>query len=293
MTGGRRPLTLVTGGSGFIGGAVCNRLIARGRRVVATTTTDAERDAGGPDWVRWDALDESLPDVDWTEVDAIIHLAAPRSLFDFPACAEPVFRTCVDAVFRLLEAARHAGVRRFVMASSGDVLDDLHAPATEGEAVHPRSFYGAAKAAAELMTQHYDGMLSTAVARIFHPYGPGGDRFVINRVIARVRAGLDVTVEGDDGIILNPIWIDDLAEGFALAVERNDGGIFHFAGEDVLSFRSLLHMIGEAAGRPPRIVGLPPAGEGQSHCGDCARSRRHLGFRPVVGLREGLARMVG
>jgi nucleoside-diphosphate-sugar epimerase len=286
---------LVTGGSGFVGSAVLANLLARGRHVVATATTTAGRVLPSHpelEWTAWDALAGGLPTVAWSEIDAVLHLAVSRTPFRFPVEAESHYELSVGATFRLLEAARAQGVRRFLLASTGDVLGGDAVLVNESDiSYRPSSFYGSTKACAELMVRGYSGDLSTAILRIFHPYGPEGDRFLVNRLFERVRSGQEVRIQGSDGILLNPVWIDDLASGIANAVESGAGGIFHFAGPDMVSLREMLTNIGSIVEVEPKVIsepGTPPGG----HAGTFERSTRELGYAPGVRLIDGLKRLL-
>jgi UDP-glucose 4-epimerase len=285
---------LVTGGSGFIGTAVVAELVRRGHHVVATTRTRWSELPGARNlsWVTWDALQAPLPTVHWPRVQVILHLAAPARLFDFPAQAAPMYELAVAATFRLLEMARHTGVPRVVVASTGDVLGSNQQPACEDDVLYmPSSFYGAAKACSELLLRAYQPILSTAILRFYHPYGPGGERFLVNRLARAVAAGQEVRIEGEHGITLNPVWIEDLALGVCLAVESDQTGIFHLAGPDTLSLRELVEIVGTLANSKPviRVVGR----EGiQRHAGGFDLTRQLLGYSPRVSVRDGLRRLL-
>jgi nucleoside-diphosphate-sugar epimerase len=284
---------LITGGSGFVGGALARHLAGRGHEVIATCTGNPANAGGegGVAWVNWNALDTPLPEVDWGSLDAVYHIAVPRSLFEFPADAPAIFTLCLDATFRILARATEAGVGRMVLASTGDVLGASPQGAHEDDSCFdPGSFYGAAKAGAELITRAFEGSVSTAVARIFHPYGPGGDNFLINQLVRKVAAGDTIAIEGDDGIRLNPVWIDDLAEGLGLLLDTSETATFHFAGDEILSLRELLVLIGEITGKAPRITNSE-AECIERHCGDFTRARTVLDYAPQVTLKDGLARL--
>lgn len=265
---------LVTGGSGFVGSAVVADLVAHGHEVVATTrgTGDA------PHRITWDAAYALAPDVDWSTFDTVLHLASPTAP--------------VDATVAVLGQARAAGVARFVYVSSGDALGAVDDVVDESTPMRPvASPYGAAKASGEAATLAADAAMSTAVVRLFHPYGPGGDRFLVNRIVRAVAEGTPVTVEGDHGLVLNPAWRADVAVGLRLALESHEGGVFHLAGPDVVSLTALVALAGELCGRQPileRVPGPPPGG----HAGRFEETTRRLGYRPSVTLRDGIGRLL-
>ena len=288
-----RGNVLVTGGSGFVGRAVLRELTGHGEAVTATHTgrSGAQPALPGVTWVEWDATLEPLPRVAWDRITAILHLAAPPNLFDFPGQAAAMYEITVAATFRLLEAARRYDIPRFVLASTGDVLGGSEGPAKEDDPLYlPTSFYGASKAAAEILLRSYEPLLSTAVLRFYHPYGPGGGRFLINRLLRMVAEGKEVTIEGENGILLNPVWIEDLARGVLLALQSRETGVFHLAGPDTETLRALLLRMGEIAGRPAVIRAIPGPGV-ERHAGSFAKSERLLGYRPRVSLNEGLRRL--
>lgn len=284
---------LITGASGFIGQAAARELAAGGHHIIGTTTHSSPPDVPGVRWVHWNAVSAPAPPVDWHEIDAVLHLALPAAIFDFPAQAGPLFATTVAATFHLLQhAVSHPRVRRVVVASTGSALAPSEGPAREEDtAYRPSSFYGTSKACAELLARAYEGLVSTAILRFYHPYGPGGGRFLINRVFDAVRRGNEVRIEGESGILLNPVWIDDATAGISLAMQSQNTGIFHIGGPETISFRSLLNLMGELAGIEPVIRVLPPK-SGEPHVCRYDRSTAELGFQPRIGLREGLMQLL-
>lgn len=284
---------LVTGASGFVGCATATALVKAGHRVIGTTTQEPAGEQDGWSWVRWDATASALPAVNWDEIDAIAHLAAPRSLFAFPAQAQPIFDTTIAATFHLLHtAASRARIKRFVLASTGNVLGPQDTDASEQDTLYaPGSFYGTAKACGELLARSYGELVSTAVLRFYHPYGPGGDRFLINRLLDVVMQGREVTIEGERGILLNPVWIDDLAAGIRQALESCKTGIFHFGGPETVSLRSLVELMGELTGHVPSFRILPSK-HGEPHVCRFDRSAVELGYDPREGVRTGLQKLI-
>jgi UDP-glucose 4-epimerase len=284
---------LITGASGFVGRAAAHALAAEGHRIVGTTTHTPAPEAPAIRWVHWDAATLPIPEVNWQEVEAVLHLAVPPDIFRFPGQARPLFETTVAATFHLLQHALSLPrVRRVVIASTGSVLAPGNGPAREDDVRYqPASFYGAAKACAELLCRAYEGLVSTAVLRLYHPYGPGGGRFLVNRVLDAVRNGREVCIEGESGILLNPVWIEDAAAGISRAMQSQSTGIFHIGGPETISFRNMLDLMGDLTGVPPLIRVLPHK-FGEPHACRFDRSTTELGFQPRVGLRAGLQKLL-
>ncbi|KIL97776.1 UDP-glucose 4-epimerase [Paramagnetospirillum magnetotacticum MS-1] len=288
------PRVLVTGGSGFVGLAAVKALLAAGRRVTATTTRPGTPPltAEGLDWVGWDAETTTLPPMEWDGIDAVCHLAVPRQLSPFPDRAAALYAVNVQATFALLEASRRHGVRRFLLASTGDVLAPESELAPDGDTGYaPRNFYGSSKICAEVLTQAYGDILSPAILRIYHPYGPNGERFLINRLLRKVEAGEEIRLEGTDGILVNPIWIDDLGQAIARLAEGEQTGLFNLGGREFLRLGALLRLAGELCGRTPLLhsSGAPPD---PRHAGEVEASCRRLNWAPRIDLREGLSRLL-
>jgi UDP-glucose 4-epimerase len=287
---------LVTGGTGFVGRAVLKELLRSGHQVVATTrrlSGDLPCDTN-LEWVLWDGAKPSLPKVHWPQFQAILHLAAvtKSASAPIPDDAQEVYELSAGATLRFLELARLHRVPRVLMASTGDVLGLNPQGADEHDVLYaPSSFYGSAKACAELLMRSYESVLSTAILRFYHPFGPGGDRFLVNRLVQWVTEGRAIKIEGQNGIRLNPVWIDDLAVGIRQAVEFHHSGIFHFAGPQTVSLRELVSTIGKLAGREP-VVQSTAAPCLERHVGLFEQTTRILGYRPRITIEEGLTRML-
>ena len=103
--------------------------------------------------------------------------------------------------------------------------------------------------------------------------------------------GQHVWVEGEDGILVNPVWVGDLAHGVRLAVESSHGGIFHLAGAETLSLRELLVLMGGMANRKPKIE-TRITGNLRRHDACFRRADELLGYRPTVSLRNGLKQLL-
>ncbi|MEW6237052.1 MAG: NAD(P)-dependent oxidoreductase [Candidatus Omnitrophota bacterium] len=285
---------LVTGASGFVGLPTTQALIRRGHRVIAAAHILMPDLPAHPQlqWIKWDATEEPLPQIEWDGLDAILHLAIPCGHFAFPDAVPALFETTVASVHRLYQEAYRRGVQRVLIASTGDVLGSREQPAAEDDFLYqPDTFYGTAKACAELFARFYQSHLTSSILRFYHPYGPGGDRFLINQMIRWIAEGREIAVEGAEGIRLNPVWVEDLAQGVCLAVEKGMSGIFHFGGPDYLSLRQLADMIGSIMNKKPIITSkdVPCI---QRHAGAFAETSRLLDYHPQTSIRAGLEKLI-
>ena len=280
---------LVTGARGFIGSHLVHALT--GRHEIYATAREPGAPAEGVTWIRHDLRapleSAALPN----SLDAVVHLAQSRRYREFPDGAADVFSLNVRATFELLEYARRAGASRFVFTSTGGVYGHGDESFVEEDNVDPINFYLASKYAAETVIAPYVAELQVVVLRLFFVYGPGQGQMLIPSLARRVLAGETVTIEGNPGIRINPIYVDDAVRTLERALEYESSLLCNVAGDETLTLIDLVSMLGEIAGREPRVVHTPAARAGDI-VGDTTRMRRELGVTPSVSLRDGLARLV-
>ena len=277
---------LLTGGSGFIGSAVVS-LLAPGHEVIALGRTAPV--AGAADWIEHDLaspLDTaSLP----AHVDAVVHLAQSRRYREFPEGAADMYAINTDTTFRLLEYARAAGATRFLFASTGGIYAPSYERLVETDPVDPLDFYLTSKVVAESLIGNYRRFFHTVVFRFFFVYGPGQQRMLVPSLLDRVRKGEPVTIQGDPGLRVNPIYVDDAARAFepALALERSD--LFNVAGDEVVSVRELVELMAQTCAIEAQIVAAPATHSGDL-VGDNTKMKTTLGVEPRTSLSDGLSR---
>ncbi|MBI6546612.1 MAG: NAD-dependent epimerase/dehydratase family protein, partial [Cyanobacteria bacterium NC_groundwater_1444_Ag_S-0.65um_54_12] len=140
--------------------------------------------------------------------DVVIHLAQSEHFREFPSYAEEIFQVNTFSTLRLLDYARRAGVRTFVLASSGGIYGHGNQEFTEeGEVSAPGdlSYYLGTKLGSEVLAESYTPYLTVIVLRFFFVYGPGQRKeMLIPRLIQSVREGSPITLQGENGIRINP-----------------------------------------------------------------------------------------
>ena len=281
---------LITGATGFLGRHLLSQL-APHHELVALS-----RRAPGPELeglARWVPCDLSSLDVSVLppRVDAVVHLAQSHRYREFPEGAEDMYGVNVGSTFALLEYARAAAAGTFVLASTGGVYRRSARPVKEGDALQPTSFYFRSKLAAEMLAEGYAEYMRTLALRFFFIYGPGQRRMLIPTLAAKVAAREEIVIEGDPGVRINPIYVEDAARVFAPALESPVAGTLNVAGEEDISLSELVELLGDVAGERPHVRHVPAALDGDL-VADCSRLREELGLRPQVGLAEGLRRLV-
>lgn len=283
---------LVTGAGGFVGRALCHALEARRHTVVGLThsasavpaATMLPCDLSAP-------LDTArLP----KDCDVLVHLAQSSRFREFPAGARDMFDVNIRSTFELLEFARSCGVKRFVHASSGGIYGQGTEAFSERKPLvvnDSLGFYLSTKLVSEVLVSNYNSFFRTAILRIFFAYGPGQqpDR-LISRLLANVFSGYPIVLEGESGLSINPIYIDDTVEILCRAIESQEVLKLNVAGFEVLTLKAIANILGEIVGRQPQLT-VRPAANSPSLLGDTSGLIDKLGHKPTVSFADG-ARLV-
>jgi nucleoside-diphosphate-sugar epimerase len=272
---------LVTGATGFIGRHLVPRLTRR--HEVHAVVRDASRLDPSASAVVADLtrpLDVGLLPA---RADVVIHLA--QANVPFPSGADALFAVNTAATAKLLEYARTAGARQFVLASSGDVYGARPEPCRETDAVAPQGFYAATKYASELLLQAYEEFLAPCTLRLFHPYGRGANR-LIARLADRIARGEPIALNRHDQPRISPTYIDDVIGAFERVIDSSYGGVMNVCGAEVVSIRELADAIGAVLGRGPLYETSDR--EAGDVIGDNTRMRQALGVPSLTPLHDGL-----
>jgi UDP-glucose 4-epimerase len=295
------PRALITGGAGFIGSALIRALAAEGYavRVVDDLSSGdpANLEGTGADLVTGDVRDIDLVTGAARGCDVVYHLAAGAGVVDSINDPMTNFDQNARGTLCALEAARHAGVPRFVLSSSNAPLGENAYPASEDKPVAPLSPYGASKAAGEAYCSAFHGAygMEAVVVRFSNAYGPRSAHKgnVIPLFIRRMRAGEELVIYGDGSQTRDFVFCEDLARGL-LAAARTPGvggQIFQLASGVETSLARLLELLEQVSGVTPSIRREPPRpGEIQRNYSLIDKAGTVLGYSPQIELREGLQR---
>ena len=304
---------LVTGGAGFIGSHLAERLLRDGHRVrvldnLATgkrENIEAIRPAGPErlDWIEGDIRDLATCRAACRDVDFVLHEAAlgsvPRSVENPGESAN----VNVHGTVNVFQAARESGVKRVVWASSSSVYGDTPTlPKHEGMPTAPLSPYAVTKLAGEEFARVFAVTMGLPIVslRYFNVFGPRQDpnsqyAAVIPRFITALARGERPTVYGDGGQTRDFTYIDNVVNANLAACERGEGKgePINIACGERYSLLQLLQVIGRFLGVDPNPEFLPPrAGDVRDSQASIERARRLLGFEPDLGFEAGLERTV-
>lgn len=282
---------LITGATGFIGSHLVKLLQGRHELILLSRRRpDILHDSG----IEWFEVDIAVP-INFSKlpdkVDIVIHLAQSRFYRQFPDRADDIFNVNAQGTFNLLEYARHAKAQAFLFASSGSVYGFGPKKFLETDPVHPSDFYGISKHVGELLLQSYEAFYRTVIFRFFFVYGPGEKKMLIPSLLEKVRTGKTVTIEGNSGFRVNPIYVKDAVRAIESAIHQPVSGIFNVAGDEVVTLQDLIGLIEEVVDREASIQHVKDQQRGNLF-GDNSRIKRLLNVFPETPLREGLRRMV-
>lgn len=295
---------LVTGGAGFIGSHLTERLIADGHAVTVIDNFAV----GGPhnltgieagerlslnrlDVADFDAIRPLFEGVDW-----VFHLAAMADIV--PSIERPTIyhRANVDGAINVLEAARHAGVKRFVYTASSScygIPDDY--PTPETAPARPMYPYALTKYVAEQYVLHWGQTYGLPVVslRLFNVFGPrhrttGTYGAVFGVFLAQKLAGKPFTVVGDGAQTRDFTYVTDVVEAL-VAVARSDiaGEVFNIGSDNTYSINFLVRLLGGGVTYVPKRPGEP-----ECTYADITKIKRALGWRPTVRFEDGIKIML-
>ena len=299
---------LVTGGAGFLGSHLCDRLLAAGHEVIALDNfiTGSRRNlahlAGNR---KFSLVEQSVTEPFDGTFDQIYNLACPASPEHYQRNPLLTFRTSVIGVDNLLALASRTGARFFQASTSEIYGDPLEHPQTESyrgnvNTIGPRACYDEGKRAAETLCFDYRRTLGTdiKVARIFNTYGPRmnpKDGRVVSNFIVRALAGEPLAVYGDGSQSRSFCYMDDLIEGFIRLMNSPAGitGPINLGNTREFTVRELAQIVIGMTGSKSAILELPlPEDDPRQRQPDITLAEKHLGWSPEVPLRDGLARTI-
>ena len=300
---------LITGGAGFIGSHLCERLLAEGHEVICLDNffTGSRQnvlellDNHNFELVRHDVTEPIL-----LEVDQIYNLACPASPVHYQYNPVKTVKTNVMGTINMLGMAKRVRAR-ILQASTSEVYGDPH--------VHPqpetyygnvncnglRACYDEGKRVAEtlMMDYHRQNDVDTRIVRIFNTYGPRmhpNDGRVVSNFIVQALRGEEVTIYGDGTQTRSFCYVDDLIEGLIRLMNTETADIHrpvNIGNPGEFTMNELAHEVAKAVGREIKIKYLPlPQDDPKQRQPDITRAKQVLGWQPTIPLAEGLRKTV-
>ena len=295
---------LVTGGSGFIGSHLVEQLLGRGHRVTVIDNYSTGRPLNLAHLQQRPELRIEEADINDTAritplfegVDWVFHLAALADIVPSIQMPTDYHRANVDGTAAVLEAARAAGIKRFLYAASSSCygIPD-HYPTAETAELRPQYPYALTKLVGEQYVMHWAQVygLPCVSLRLFNIYGPrsrtsGTYGAVFGVFLAQKLSGKPFTVVGDGTQTRDFTFVSDVAEAFIAAAESNvSGEIMNVGSGNTYSVLRLVELLGGEKVHMPKRPGEPDC-----TFADTSKIERMLGWRPRVSLEEGVAAML-
>jgi dTDP-glucose 4,6-dehydratase len=294
----------VTGGAGFLGSHLCERLLSEGYRVLCmdnlrTGSLDNIAHLGNEPNFEYVEHDVSAHINIPGELEEIYHFASPASPKDFSRIPIPILKVGALGTYNCLGLALAKG-GRFMLASSSEVYGDpLVHPQPEDyrgnvNQVGVRGVYDEAKRYAEAITMayHRHHKVETRIVRIFNTYGPKmreDDGRMIPTFISQALSGRPLTIHGDGSQTRSVQYVDDLIEGTFRLMQSSETRPVNIGSPQEHTVREIAEMVIELSGSESELVHEPlPEDDPKRRCPDITRAREILDWEPRVPVREGL-----
>jgi UDP-glucuronate decarboxylase len=299
---------LVTGGAGFIGSHVCERLLALGHEVLCVDNLFTGRKenivhlAENP---YFEFLRHDICFPLYVEVDQIYNLACPASPVNYQRDPVQTTKTSVMGAINMLGLAKRLKIR-ILQASTSEVYGDpVVRPQREDywgnvNPIGPRACYDEGKRCAETLFFDYRRQLSLdiKVVRIFNTYGPRmqpDDGRVVSNFIVQALRGDDITIYGDGSQTRSFCYVDDLVGGMVAMMDTEAGitGPVNLGTQEEFTVRELAERVKILTGSKSRIVSRPPLEDDpRQRQPDISAAERLLGWKPAISLEQGLRRTI-
>jgi UDP-glucuronate decarboxylase len=297
---------LVTGGAGFLGSHLCERLVDAGHDVICVDNFFTSQKAnvthllGRPNF---ELIRHDIVHPIWLEVDEIYNLACPAAPGHYQYNPIKTMKTSVIGAINLLGMAKRCNARIF-QASTSEVYGDpeVHPqPESYRGCVNPigvRACYDEGKRAAETLFVDYHRMhkLEIRICRIFNTYGPRMHPFdgrVVSNFIRQALAGEDITIFGDGSQTRSFCYRDDLVEGFLRLMASDVAEPVNIGNPGEYTIKQLAEMTIELTGSRSKLVYMPlPADDPTRRRPDITKAKKHLNWEPTIPLRAGLTKTI-
>jgi UDP-glucuronate decarboxylase len=300
---------LITGGAGFLGSHLCDRLIKDGNDVLCVDNFFTGSKANiahliGNPYFELMRHDVTFPL--YVEVDQIYNLACPASPVHYQFDPVQTTKTSVHGAINMLGLAKRVKARIFQASTSEVYGDPVEHPQTESywgnvNCIGPRSCYDEGKRCAETLFFDYyrQHNLSIKVARIFNTYGPRmhpNDGRVVSNFIVQAIRGEDITIYGDGQQTRSFCYVDDMIEGFVRLMNSGEGitGPINLGNPGEFTMRELAETILRLSGSSSKLVNKPlPQDDPRQRQPDIALAQSTLGWTPRIKLEDGLKETIG
>lgn len=299
---------LITGGAGFLGSNLCERLLADGHLVICVDnyfSSSKQNIAHLLDNPNFEAIRHDVCFPLYVEVDEIYNLACPASPIHYQRDPVMTTKTSVSGAINMLGLAKRVKAKVFQASTSEVYGDPTEHPQTEGyrgnvNPIGPRACYDEGKRCAETLFFDYHRQHKTQVkvVRIFNTYGPRmhpDDGRVVSNFIVQALQGQDITIYGDGMQTRSFCYVDDLLAGFVQMMDTPDEitGPINLGNPVEIPVKELAQRVIDAVGSRSKLIYKPlPVDDPLQRRPDISLARTHLGWEPSVPLEVGIPRTI-
>ena len=296
---------LVTGGAGFLGSHLCDRLLAGGYEVLCVDnyySSTKDNIAHLVDHPRFEVIRHDVTFPLYVEVDEIYHLACPASPIHYQRDPVQTTKTAVHGSINMLGLAKRTGAKILLTSTSEVYGDPLVHPQTENywgnvNPIGPRACYDEGKRAAETLFFDYNRQhdLKIKVVRLFNTYGPRmhpHDGRVVSNFIMSALNNEPLTVYGKGEQTRSFCYVDDLIDGLILMMNSDDSvtGPINLGNPGEFTIAELAQLVIDMTGTSAGVTSLPlPPDDPTRRQPDISLAKTTLGWEPTIALRDGLA----
>ncbi len=249
---------LVTGGNGLIGYELLNQLSKIENYIIynATRTTQSNQSFNNIIFINLDLNDPNFTDLLPKKIDIIFHFAQSEFFRSFPEKAIELYKVNTLSTLYLLDYAKTAGCDKFFYASTGGIYGHGIESFSEDNNIIYKSdigFYQSTKFNSEILIENYSQYFNTVILRFFFVYGKRQKPdMLIPRIIEKIKQGAYISLTGDMGIKINPIYVDDAVSAILNCLNLTGNYKINIAGNEVLSIKEITTIIGSHLNKNPK-----------------------------------------
>lgn len=246
---------LITGASGLIGSEILNKLPESCSIFIADRNIKEEKIVKNLTYLPFDLATGQTFNNFPKDIECVLHLAQSEKFRDFPGSALEVFNVNTYSTLLLLDYAKKAGVKKFIYASSGGVYGNSDSGFLEDHPITNNTslgFYLGTKLCSEILVSSYTMFFDVNILRYFFVYGAKQNKtMLIPRLVHSIKNKKAITLQGQDGIRINPIHVTDAAKATINAIYTEGSHNYNISGNEILSLRDLCNIISEKIDTDP------------------------------------------